>query len=39
MNEESLVQQAQKGAYVTIYPFELAAADLIYPIPGSADRK
>ena len=35
----AILQQAQKGAYVTIYPFELAAADLIYPIPGSADRK
>jgi branched-chain amino acid transport system substrate-binding protein len=35
----AILQQVQKGAYVTIYPFELAAADVVYPLPAWKDRK
>src|SRR5262249_28198327 len=33
----AILQQMQKGAYATIWPFELAAADVIYPLPGFKD--
>jgi len=35
----AILQQAQGGKYVTIYPFELAAADAVYPLPAWKDRK
>ena len=35
----AILQQVQNGAYVTIYPFELAAADVVYPLPAWKDRK
>jgi len=35
----AILQQMQKGAYATIWPFELAAADVIYPLPGFKDKK
>jgi len=35
----AILQQAQKGQYVTIYPFELAAADVIYPMPTWKERR
>jgi branched-chain amino acid transport system substrate-binding protein len=35
----AILQQVQKGTYVTIYPFELAAADVVYPLPAWKDRK
>jgi branched-chain amino acid transport system substrate-binding protein len=30
----AILMQMQKGAYATIYPFDLAAADVLYPLPG-----
>ncbi len=35
----AILQQAQKGQYVTIYPFELAAADVMYPMPTWKERR
>jgi len=35
----AILQQVQKGAYATIYPFELAAADVTYPLATWKDRK
>ena len=35
----AILQQVQKGKYVTIYPFELAAADVVYPLTPWKDRK
>jgi branched-chain amino acid transport system substrate-binding protein len=35
----AILQQVQKGAYVTIYPFELAAAEVVYPMPAWKDRR
>jgi len=35
----AILQQAQKGKYATIYPFELAAADVVYPLTPWKDRK
>ena len=35
----AILLQVQKGAYATIYPFELAAADVIYPMPAWKERK
>jgi branched-chain amino acid transport system substrate-binding protein len=35
----AILQQVQKGAYATIYPFELAVADAVYPMTPWKDRK
>jgi branched-chain amino acid transport system substrate-binding protein len=35
----AILQQIQKGVYATIYPFDLAAADVIYPLPGYKEKK
>jgi branched-chain amino acid transport system substrate-binding protein len=35
----AILQQVQDGAYVTVYPFELATKDVIYPLPAWKDRK
>jgi branched-chain amino acid transport system substrate-binding protein len=35
----AILQQIQKGAYATIWPFDLAAADVIYPLPGFKEKK
>jgi branched-chain amino acid transport system substrate-binding protein len=35
----AILQQVQNGAYWTIYPFELAAKDAVYPLPAWKDRK
>jgi branched-chain amino acid transport system substrate-binding protein len=35
----AILQQIQKGTYATIYPFDLAAADVIYPLPGYKEKK
>jgi branched-chain amino acid transport system substrate-binding protein len=35
----AILQQIQKGAYATIYPFELASADVTYPLPGYKEKK
>jgi branched-chain amino acid transport system substrate-binding protein len=35
----AILQQVQKGAWVTVYPFELAAADVVFPMPGWKERK
>jgi branched-chain amino acid transport system substrate-binding protein len=35
----AILLQAQKGVYATIYPFDLAAADVLYPLPGWKERK
>jgi branched-chain amino acid transport system substrate-binding protein len=35
----AILQQVQNGRYVTIYPFDLASADAIYPLPAWKDRK
>ncbi len=39
MGVRAILQQVQKGQYATIYPFDLAAADAIYPLPAWKDRK
>jgi branched-chain amino acid transport system substrate-binding protein len=35
----AILQQVQKGAWATIYPFDLAAADVVYPLAPWKDRK
>jgi branched-chain amino acid transport system substrate-binding protein len=35
----AILQQIQKGAYATIWPFDLAAAEVIYPMPGYKEKK
>ena len=35
----AILQQLQGGSYHTVYPFELAAKDVIYPIPAWSQRK
>jgi len=35
----AILQQIQKGAYATIWPFDLAAAEVIYPLPGFKEKK
>ena len=35
----AILQQVQKGAYATIYPFELAVADAVYPMTPWKARK
>ncbi len=35
----AIMQQIQKGAYATIWPFDLAAAEVIYPLPGYKEKK
>ena len=35
----AILQQMQGGAYVTIYPFELATKDVVYPTPPWSQRK
>ncbi len=35
----AILQQVQNGQYATIYPFELAAKDVVYPLPAWKDRK
>ncbi len=35
----AILQQIQKGAYATIWPFDLAAAEAIYPLPGYKEKK
>ena len=35
----AILQQMQKGAYATIWPFDLAAAEVIYPLPGFKEKK
>jgi branched-chain amino acid transport system substrate-binding protein len=35
----AILQQLQGGVYHTIYPFELATKEPIYPIPAWSQRK
>ena len=35
----AILMQMQKGAYATIWPFDLASADVIYPLPGFKEKK
>ncbi|HTX55015.1 MAG TPA: ABC transporter substrate-binding protein [Candidatus Baltobacteraceae bacterium] len=35
----AILQQMQGGAYSTIYPFDLATKDVIYPVPAWSQRK
>jgi branched-chain amino acid transport system substrate-binding protein len=35
----AILQQLQGGTYHTIYPFELATKDAIYPVPRWSERK
>src|SRR5215467_9995051 len=35
----AIMQQIQKGAYATVWPFDLAAADVMYPLPGYKEKK
>ncbi len=39
IDARAILQQMQAGAYVTVYPFELATKDVIYPIPSWSQRK
>jgi branched-chain amino acid transport system substrate-binding protein len=34
----AILMQAQKGKYCTIYPFELASCEVLYPAPSWADK-
>ena len=34
----AILMQAQKGKYCTIYPFELASCQVLYPAPTWADK-
>jgi branched-chain amino acid transport system substrate-binding protein len=36
---KAILMQAQGGQYHTVYPFELATRDVIYPIPKWSERK
>jgi branched-chain amino acid transport system substrate-binding protein len=33
-----ILMQVQKGKYCTIYPFELASCEVLYPTPTWADK-
>ena len=33
-----ILMQVQKGKYCTIYPFELASCQVLYPNPTSAEK-
>ena len=35
---QAILMQAQKGKYCTIYPFELASCEVLYPAPAWADK-
>lgn len=35
----AILQQLQGGSYQTVYPFELAAKDVVYPIPAWSQRR
>jgi branched-chain amino acid transport system substrate-binding protein len=35
----AILQQLQGGSYHTVYPFDLAAKDVIYPIPAWSQRR
>jgi len=35
----AILQQLQGGSYHTIYPFELATKEPMYPIPAWSQRK
>ena len=35
---QAILMQAQKGKYCTIYPFELASCEVLYPAPPWADK-
>src|SRR5215831_7081971 len=34
----AIMQQIQKAAYATIWPFDLAAAKVMYPLPGYKEK-
>ena len=34
----TLVLQAFDGVYKTVYPFDVASADYVYPVPGWSER-
>jgi len=34
----AILMQAQKGKYCTIYPFDLASCQVLYPAPTWADK-
>jgi branched-chain amino acid transport system substrate-binding protein len=34
-----IIVQAQEGKYVTVWPFDLAAKDIIWPMPKWDQRK
>jgi branched-chain amino acid transport system substrate-binding protein len=34
----TILMQAQKGKYCTIYPFELASCEVMYPAPTWAEK-
>jgi branched-chain amino acid transport system substrate-binding protein len=35
----AILQQVQKGAYATVFPFDLAVAEVVYPLASWKDRK
>jgi branched-chain amino acid transport system substrate-binding protein len=35
----AILMQLRGGTYYTVYPFELAAQDVLYPIPKWSERK
>ena len=34
-----ILMQVQNGRYCTVYPFELAACELVYPMPSWAEKQ
>ena len=36
--QRGILMQVQKGKYCTIYPFELASCDLVYPMPSWKEK-
>jgi branched-chain amino acid transport system substrate-binding protein len=39
LGARSLILQLRSGTYHTVYPFEIATMDVLYPIPSWKDRK
>ncbi len=38
VHAQGILMQAQNGKYCTIYPFEVAACDVLYPMPSWKDK-
>ena len=38
LEASTLVLQAFDGVYKTVYPFDVASTDYVYPVPGWSER-